>query len=58
MPHKPIVGPTHGRVTHLTTEDAQNTPGVVYGMVLVQGSKALVLFESGSTCSYISTKFA
>ena len=52
------MGPTHGRLTHLTMEDAQNTPNVVYGMFLVHGSKATVLFDSGATCSYMSTKFA
>ena len=31
---------------------------MVYGMFLVHGSKASVLFDSGATCSYISTKFA
>ena len=51
-------GPTHGRLTHLTTKDAQKAPDVVYGMFLVHGSKASVLFDSGATCSYVSTKFA
>jgi hypothetical protein len=31
---------------------------VVYGMFLVQGVITSVLFDSGVTCSYISTKFA
>jgi hypothetical protein len=44
-------GPTHGRLTHLTAEDAQNAPDMVYGMFLVHGSKALVLFDSSATCS-------
>ena len=52
------MGPTHGRLTHLTVEDTQNAPDVVYGMFLVHGSKATVLFDSGATCSYMSTKFA
>ena len=42
----------------MTAEDAQDAPDVVYGMFLVQGVIALVLFDSGATCSYISTKFA
>ena len=52
------MGPTYGRLTHLTTEDTKNAPDVVYGMFLVHGSKDTVLFDSGATCSYVSTKFA
>ena len=33
-------------------------PDVVYGMFLVNGNTALVLFDSGATYSYISSKFA
>jgi hypothetical protein len=51
------MGPTRGRLTHLTAEDAQDAPDMVYGMFLVHGSK-VVLFHSGATCSYTSTKFA
>jgi hypothetical protein len=42
----------------MTTEDAQDASDVVYDMFLVQGVIALVLFYSGATCSYISTKFS
>ena len=52
------MGLTHGRLTHLIMEDSQNAPDMVYGMFLVLGTKALVLFDSGATCSYVSTKFA
>jgi hypothetical protein len=31
---------------------------VVYGMFLVHGAIASILFDSEATCSYISTKFA
>ena len=31
---------------------------MVYGMFLVNGNTASVLFDSGATCSYISSKFA
>ena len=51
MLHKNVAGATHGRFTHLTTEDAQDAPDMVYGMFLVHGSKASVLFDSGATCS-------
>jgi hypothetical protein len=46
------------RLTHLTAEDAQDAPNAVYGMFLVQGDLASILFDSGATCSYISSKFA
>jgi len=29
----------------------------VYGMFLVNGNTASILFDSGATCSYISSKF-
>ena len=54
MLHKNVAGATHGRFTHLTTEDA---PDMVYGMLIVHGAIILVLFDSGATYSYISTKF-
>jgi hypothetical protein len=42
----------------LTAKDAQDAPYVVYGMFLVQGVLASVIFDSGATCSYITSKFA
>jgi hypothetical protein len=47
-----------GRLTHLTEEEARDAPDVVTGEYLIHGSKALVLFDSGATCSYISSKCA
>jgi hypothetical protein len=58
VPRKLAVGATHGRLTHLTTEDAQDAPDAVYGMFLVQGVLASVLFDSSATCSYILSSFA
>ena len=49
---------TRGRLNHLDAEEAQAAPDVVYGMFLVNGNTASVLFDSGATCSYISSKFA
>jgi Pyruvate/2-oxoacid:ferredoxin oxidoreductase delta subunit len=57
-PHKNVLGAVCCRLNHMTAEDAQDAPDVVYGMFLVQGVIASVLFNSGATCSYISTKFA
>jgi hypothetical protein len=52
------MGATRGRLTHLTAQDAQDAPDAMYGMFLVQGVMALVLFDSGAKCSYVSSKFA
>ena len=49
---------TRGRLNHLDAEEAQTAPDVVYGMFLVNGNTASVLFDSRATCSYISSKFA
>ena len=58
MPCKNVAGAIHGCLTHLTMDDAWDTPDMVYDMFLVHGSKASILFDSSATCSYISTKFA
>ena len=42
----------------MTEEEACEAPEVVTGMYLVNGAKALVLFDSGATSSYVSTKYA
>jgi hypothetical protein len=39
-------------------EEAREAPEVVTSMYLINGAKALVLFDSGATSSYVSTKFA
>jgi hypothetical protein len=45
-----------GCLTHLTEEEARDAPDVVTGEYLINGSMALVLFDSGATWSYISSK--
>jgi hypothetical protein len=57
-PRKLAVGATRSRLTHLIAEDAQDAPDAVYGMFLVHGVLALVLFHSGATCSCITSKYA
>jgi len=57
-PYNGLAGVSRSNLIHLTAEDAQAAPDVVYGMFIVHGAKALVLFESGANCSYISSKFA
>jgi len=48
--NKSVTGDTRGRLNHLTIEEAQDAPDVVYCMFIVHGAKALVLFDSGATC--------
>ena len=47
-----------GCLNHMTEEEAREAPEVVTGMYLINGAKALVLFDSGATSSYVSTKYA
>ncbi|WVZ56670.1 hypothetical protein U9M48_007164, partial [Paspalum notatum var. saurae] len=49
--------PTRGRLNNLTAEDALEAPDVVTGEFLVNSSLATVLFDSGATSSYVSSKF-
>ena len=55
---KTPAGSTRGRLTHLSAEEAQTAPDVVYGMFIVHGARASVLFDSGATYSYVSSDFA
>jgi len=45
------------RLAHMTEKEAHDAPDVVTGKYLINGSKALVLFDSGATSSYVSIKF-
>ncbi|WVZ94463.1 hypothetical protein U9M48_040350 [Paspalum notatum var. saurae] len=47
-----------GLLNHVTAEDTTDAPDVVLGEFLVDGTNALVLFDSGATSSYVSSKFA
>jgi len=47
----------YGRVNHVTTEDAQQAPDVVFGMFLANSNPATVLFDSGASHSFISSRF-
>ena len=47
----------HDRLNHMIEEEAHDAPKVVIGMYLINGAIALVLFDSGATSSYVSTKF-
>ena len=47
----------HGRVNHVVAEETQNTSGVVLGMFPVNSNPATILFDYGTSDSFISSKF-
>jgi hypothetical protein len=44
-------------VNHVTTEEAQQAQDVVLGMFLASSHPAIVLFDSGASYSFISSRF-
>jgi hypothetical protein len=46
-----------GRPNHLTEEEAADAPDIMIGEFLVCGTIALVLFDTGATGSYITSRF-
>jgi hypothetical protein len=42
-----------GRVNHVTAEEAQEAPDVVIGMLFINDTSAVVLFDSGASHSFI-----
>src|SRR6266508_5585993 len=47
----------HGKVHHMTAEEAQNEPDVILGTFPVESSYATFLFDFGATHSFISASF-
>jgi hypothetical protein len=47
----------HGRVNHMTSEEAQQAPDVVLGMFLASSHPTTILFNSGASHSFISSSF-
>jgi hypothetical protein len=47
----------HDRVNHMTSDEAQQAPDIVLGMFLVSSHPATILFDSGSSHSFISSSF-
>jgi hypothetical protein len=47
----------HGRVNHMTSDEAQQAPDVVLGMFLASSHSATILFDSGASHSFISSCF-
>jgi hypothetical protein len=45
----------HGRVNHMTSDEAQQAPDVVLGMFLASSCPATILFNSGASHSFISS---
>jgi hypothetical protein len=46
-----------GKVNHMTSEEAQQAPDVVLGMFLASSHPATILFDSGASHSFISSRF-
>jgi hypothetical protein len=47
----------HGRVNHMTSEEAQQALEVVLGMFLASSHPATILFDSDASHSFISSSF-
>jgi hypothetical protein len=47
----------HGRVNHMTSEEAQQAPDVVLSMFLASSHPTTILFDSGASQSFISSCF-
>jgi hypothetical protein len=45
------------RVNHVAVEDAQEAPDVIIGMILINDSNAIVLFNSGASHSFVAANF-
>jgi hypothetical protein len=45
------------RVNHVAVEDAQEAPDVIIGMILINDSNAIVLFNSGASHSFVVANF-
>jgi hypothetical protein len=47
----------HRRVNHVAVEEAQEAPDVVIGMFFVNNTSVVVLFDSGTSHSFISATY-
>jgi hypothetical protein len=47
----------HGKVNHVTLEEAQEAPDVVIGTFFVNDTSVVVLFDSGASHSFISATY-
>jgi hypothetical protein len=44
-------------VNHVAVEDAQATPDVIIGMILINDNGAIVLFDSRASHSFVAANF-
>jgi hypothetical protein len=44
-------------VNHVAVQDAQAAPDVIIGMILINNNGAIVLFDSGSSHSFVAANF-
>jgi hypothetical protein len=44
-------------VNHVVVEDAQATPDIIIGMILINNNGAIVLFDSRASHSFVATNF-
>jgi hypothetical protein len=47
----------HGRVNHMTSDEAQQAPDVVLGMLLASSHPSTILFDFGASHSFVSSSF-
>jgi 5-methylthioribose kinase len=47
----------HGKVNHVTVEEAQEAPDMVIDIFFINDTSAVVLFDSGASHSFISTAY-
>jgi hypothetical protein len=47
----------YGRVNHMTSDEAQQAQDIVLGMLLASSHPATILFNSGASNSFISSRF-
>jgi hypothetical protein len=60
-PPKKVDKPTiagHGRLNHVSIEEAEEDPSVILGTLRINSTPATVLFDSGASHSFISQEFA
>jgi hypothetical protein len=47
----------HGRMNHVTADEAQGDKDVVLGMFLINSVPTTILFDSGASYSFITEQF-
>jgi hypothetical protein len=47
----------HGKVNHVTVEEAQEAPDVIIGMFFINGTSAVVMLDSRASHSFISAAY-